>query len=62
VHFKDFKRPSTWTPLLEGDVDFPAVMAELRKIGYTDPVLSEVAPSIASLEDTAEAMRKILEM
>ncbi|NSW55897.1 MAG: sugar phosphate isomerase/epimerase [Armatimonadetes bacterium] len=62
VHFKDFKRPGTWTPLLEGDVDFPAVMAELRKVGYNDPVLSEVAPSTASLEETADAMRKILEM
>jgi len=63
VHFKDFKRQGyQWTPLLEGDVKFPAVMAELRKIGYDGALLSEVAPSIASLEDTAKAIRKIMEM
>ncbi|MGQ9731175.1 MAG: sugar phosphate isomerase/epimerase family protein [Candidatus Zipacnadales bacterium] len=62
VHFKDFKRPYTWTPLLEGDVDFPAVMRELRSIGFDGCCLSEVAPSIAPLEVTAAAIRKILEM
>ena len=63
VHFKDFKRNgSQWTGLLEGDVHFPAVMAELRKIGYDGALLSEVAPSIASLEDTATAIRKIMAM
>ncbi len=63
VHFKDFKRQGyEWTPLLEGDVDFPAVMAELRKIGYTDPVLSEVSPGTAPIEDTAATMRQILDM
>ena len=63
VHFKDFKRQGyEWTPLLEGDVNFPAVMAELRKIGFDGALLSEVAPSIASLEDTAATIRKIMEM
>lgn len=63
VHFKDFKRQGyEWKPLLEGDVNYPAVMAELRKIGYDGALLSEVAPSIASLEDTAAAIRKIMEM
>jgi len=62
VHFKDFRRPTEWTPLLEGDVDFPAVMAELRKIGFDGCCLSEVSPGIAPLEDTAAAIRKILEM
>jgi len=60
VHFKDFKRPSTWTPLGEGDVDFPAVMAELRRIGYDSACLSEVDTSLASYEATAEAIRRIL--
>jgi L-ribulose-5-phosphate 3-epimerase len=60
VHFKDFKRDGAqWPPLLEGDVDFPAVMTELKKIGYKDALLSEVHPGIASLEDTAAAIRKI---
>ena len=63
VHFKDFKRAGyAWPPLLEGDVDFPAVMAELRKIGYDGALLSEVHPSIASLESQAAAIRKIMEM
>lgn len=61
VHFKDFKREGAqWPPLLQGDVDFPAVMAELKKIGYDGALLSEVHPSIASLEDTAAAIRKIM--
>ncbi|MGC9320056.1 MAG: sugar phosphate isomerase/epimerase family protein, partial [Armatimonadota bacterium] len=35
VHFKDFQRQGyEWKPLLEGDVNFPAVMEELRNIGY----------------------------
>jgi L-ribulose-5-phosphate 3-epimerase len=63
VHFKDFKRAGyEWTPLLQGDVNFPAVMAELRKIGYDGALLSEVAPSIASLEDTAAHIRQIMAM
>lgn len=63
VHFKDFKRDGyEWKPLLEGDVNFPAVMAELRKIGYNGALLSEVAPSIAGLEETAQAIRTIMQM
>lgn len=63
VHFKDFQRQGyEWKPLLEGDVNFPAVMAELRKIGYDGALLSEVAPSLASLADTAAAIRRIMEM
>lgn len=63
VHFKDFKREGyEWKPLLAGDVDFPAVMAELRKIGYDDALLSEVSPGLASLEETAQAIAKIIQM
>ena len=63
VHFKDFKRQGyEWKPLLEGDVDFPAVMRELRNIGYDDALLSEVSPSIDSLEGTATKIRQIMEM
>lgn len=62
VHFKDFKRMMEWKPLLEGDVNFPAVMAELRKIGYDGPLLSEVDPGLASLPDTAAAIRRIMAM
>ncbi len=63
VHFKDFKRDGyQWTPLLEGDVNFPAVMKELRAIGYDDALISEVSPNIESLEATAEKIRQIMAM
>lgn len=63
VHLKDFKRQGyQWTPLLEGDVNFPAVMAELRKIGYDDALLSEVGAGTAPFEETAAAIRKIMTM
>ncbi len=63
VHFKDFRRNGyAWTPLLEGDVNFPAVMAELRKAGYDGALLSEVDPGTAPLEETAKAIRKIMSM
>jgi L-ribulose-5-phosphate 3-epimerase len=62
AHMKDFKRQgSVWTPLGEGDVNFPAVMAELRKIGYDDALISEVSTGTASYEDTAAAIRRIME-
>lgn len=63
VHFKDFKRAGfEWTPLLAGDVHFPAVMAELRKIGYDGALLSEVSPNTASLQETAQHIRQIMAM
>jgi len=62
VHFKDFKRPDQWPPLLQGDVDFPAVMRELRRIGFDGACLSEVSPGIAPIEETAAAIRQILAM
>ncbi len=63
VHFKDFKRQGyEWTPLLQGDVNFGAVMAELRKIGFDGALLSEVSPGTASLEDTATTIRRIMAM
>ncbi|MGD9497743.1 MAG: sugar phosphate isomerase/epimerase family protein [Armatimonadota bacterium] len=63
VHVKDFKRDGyQWTPLLEGDVNFPQVMAELRKIDYDDALISEVSPRIESLEATAEKIRRIMAM
>ncbi len=63
VHVKDFQRDGyEWKPLLEGDVNFPEVMAELRRIGYDDALISEVSPRLASLEETAEAIREIMAM
>jgi hexulose-6-phosphate isomerase len=61
VHFKDFKREGyEWVALGEGDVNFPAVMAELRKIGFDGALVSEVEPHIASYADTARAIKKIM--
>jgi hexulose-6-phosphate isomerase len=63
VHMKDFKREgSRWPALLEGDVDFPAVMAELRRIGYAGPLVSEVGSDAASYAQTAASIRKIMAM
>lgn len=63
VHFKDFKRDGyQWTPLLEGDVSFPLVMEELRKVGYDDALVSEVSPRIDTLENTAQKIRQIMQM
>ncbi|MDD3695704.1 MAG: sugar phosphate isomerase/epimerase [Lentisphaeria bacterium] len=65
VHLKDWKGRALngeWTALLQGEVNFPVVMRELRQAGYQGPLVSEVSPSLASLEDTAAAMRKIAAM
>jgi len=65
AHVKDFSWENhlvQWPPLLEGQVNFPAVMKELRSAGYDDALISEVSLAIASLEETAAAIRKIIEM
>ena len=65
VHLKDWKgsaRSGSWTPLLQGGIDFPAVMAELRRAGYAGPLVSEVARSLAPWPETARTMRKIAAM
>jgi len=65
VHAKDFsweKMIVQWPPLLKGQVNFPAVMRELRLAGYDGALISEVPPSVASLADTAAAIRTLIEM
>ena len=65
VHLKDWTGGALsgkWTPLLEGKVDFPTVMRELRAAGYGGPLVSEVPESLAPWEETAKAMRRIAEM
>lgn len=65
VHAKDFsweKRVVEWPPLLKGQVNFPAVMRELRLAGYDGALISEVPPSVASLAETAAAIRTLIEM
>lgn len=61
VHFKDFKRQGyQWTQLMEGDVNWPKVMTELRNIGYDDYVISEVGNSDEVYGETCRVMDKIL--
>ena len=65
VHMKDWQGRALnggWTPLLEGGIDFPAVMHELVASGYNGPLISEVSPSLAPIDATAEAIRKIIKM
>jgi len=65
VHAKDFsweKMVVQWPPLLKGQVNFPAVMRELRAAGYTGALISEVPPAVASLADTAAAIRQLIAM
>lgn len=65
VHLKDWQGNALngkWTPLTQGAVNFPAVMAELRKAGYAGPLVSEVPENLAPWQDTATTMRKIAEM
>jgi hexulose-6-phosphate isomerase len=65
VHLKDWRGNALaggWTPLLEGSVDFGAVMRELRAAGYDGPLTGEVEPFLAPLEKTAAAIRTIMAM
>lgn len=63
VHMKDFRRQgSEWTPLMEGDVDFTAVMAELGKLNFDGALVSEVGESISPFDKTASDIRKIMTM
>lgn len=65
VHMKDWKGGAlngTWTPLTEGDLDFAAINRELRAIGYDGPMISEVPPDLAPIDQTADAIRKIITM
>jgi L-ribulose-5-phosphate 3-epimerase len=63
VHFKDFKRQGyQWTQLMDGDVDWPAVMRELRSIGYDDFVISEVDGGPEVFAETYRRMERILNL
>ena len=65
VHLKDWKGGplnGEWTPLTEGEVDFAAMNRELRAIGYDGPMISEVESHLASMDQTADAIRKIIGM
>ncbi len=69
VHFKDYRRTAGglhgFVDLLAGDVDYPAVTAALREIGYNNFVTAEMIPNYAHYTDqiiynTSGAMDAIL--
>jgi len=69
VHFKDFRRAvgtaEGFVDLLEGDVDWPAVMDALDAIGYDGPVVAEMIPlyrhhPLVRIGNTSRAMDAIL--
>lgn len=69
VHFKDFRRAvgtiEGFVDLLEGDVDWPQVMAALQEIAYEGPVAAEMIPGykhhpMVRIANTSLAMDAIL--
>lgn len=50
VHFKDYRKDvgsaAGFVDLLSGDVNYPAVMEELKKTGYTSYVTAEMIPPV----------------
>ncbi len=64
VHLKDWKRSvgtiDGFCPLLEGDVDFPAVMHALRSAGYQGPLTSEFFNCEGELGQISRDMDEIL--
>ncbi|HEY3332246.1 MAG TPA: sugar phosphate isomerase/epimerase family protein [Capsulimonadaceae bacterium] len=65
IHFKDFKRAigniDGFCDLLDGDVDYPAVIAALNRIGYDGPVTAEFFNCEDDLAKLSAAMDKILQ-
>lgn len=66
VHFKDFQTEvgtlDGFCPLLEGDVDFAAVMQSLKAVGYDGPVTSEFFNCEDDLPAISQAMNVIAAM
>lgn len=65
VHFKDFKRDGMtlkFPQLRTGEVNWQAVMRELRAAKYDGPVISEVGGDDAMMAETAKVMREIIKL
>lgn len=74
VHFKDYRRNVAtvdgFCDLLSGDVDWPAVMASLHKVGYKGWVAAEMIPPVpfykhcpeVLIHTTSRAMDAILKL
>jgi hexulose-6-phosphate isomerase len=74
VHFKDYRRAvgsvDGFVDLLSGDVDWPAVMAALREVGYTGWCAAEMIPPVPFykycpeilIENTSRALDGIFDL
>jgi len=69
IHFKDYRKAvgtvEGFVDLLEGDVNWPAVMAAIGEIGYSGPVAAEMIPLYrfypeVRIQNTSNAMNAIL--
>jgi len=65
VHFKDFEmdhrtRTYAWPQLMDGAVNWPKVMAALRRAEYDDYVISEVGGDRKVFAETLRRMDRIL--
>ena len=69
IHFKDFKRSigtiDGFVDMLEGDVNWPEVMAAIGEIGYDGPLVAEMIPyyrhyPLVRIANTSNAMDAIL--
>lgn len=60
VHFKDYRRnvgsADGFCDLLSGDVDWPAVMAALRKVGYGNWIAAEMIPPVPFYKHCPEVL------
>jgi hexulose-6-phosphate isomerase len=60
VHFKDYRRNvgtvDGFCDLLSGDVDWPAVMAALRKVGYNGWIAAEMIPPVPFYKHCPEVL------
>jgi len=71
VHLKDYRKAvgtiNGFVDLLEGDVNWPAVMKSLKAVGYNDYLIAEMIPGYAfspetRLANTSLAMDRIMAM
>ena len=61
VHLKDFDRGAgRFVDLMDGDTDWPAVIAELRAAGYDGTLIHEVGGDRAKQIEMAARMRRIV--
>ena len=61
VHVKDFRRRDmAWTQLMDGDVNWPVVMQELRAIGFDGALVSEVGGDEAMVRESLQRIRQIM--